>query len=626
LAWSSDNGDTWVASAFNFNTTLLEAVYSPSTGALFVSGGGQTLFRSYGSDDWEELTSPTTTNIVGMAVDTNGRLVVLGSTDGNLYYSDNDGDSFTISTGDAFPTAFPSNRVRWFDPYFIAVGTDKTILVSTNGASWTEASSESGGALEEVHRFGSTWIAGGNSSRIWRTTNSDPSSGWAEERDIGGGDRVEWLAKFGSTLYGYEWSNTYTSSADDGDSWSSSTGSVHDVSQDTRCGVNLSSGRTLLGGIDGGIASTDNGTTFDSKTHPLDSTVRSLAEIVSEVDNSSSSLSLSSLSSLSSSSSSPSSSSDSSISSISSSSLSDSSSSSGVPQNSLGLVFGGQDTGTSTIRQDTDQYDPDSWTSKTNMPAPARYRFSSFTLSNEPHVVYGADSTTTVIRDTDRFTQGTDSWTNRADAPTSARQWNKGAALSGLGYQFAGDTGSFSPTYLSDTEEYNGGTNSWSGQTGLPSPTRSRGAVAEVDDKAYYVGGFNGGSASLADNDEYDPDTWTSKTNLVSPNRQDFAAAGFATEMYVAGGFDQFSSASLNDTDEYTPGSNSWANKTSMSSDVLSHAMATIDGLAYVFAGQNSSFDSQTWTFEYDPDGDSWSTKSSMPSPDRYHLTAEGIT
>lgn len=265
-----------------------------------------------------------------------------------------------------------------------------------------------------------------------------------------------------------------------------------------------------------------------------------------------------------------------------------------------GYVFGGE----LTPIQDNDEYVPDTWTSRSNLPTPARLYSAGCAVSGLAVCFCGSDGAAD-IADTDSYElPATDTWTNRTNAPTAkgnhsafaesgiaynigglgasgpTEEWNEGGdswaakttmpatihssisagqlLSSGLGYVFAGNEPSASAvTQL--TDEYNTGGDSWADKTDLPSPARADHLTGAIDEMGYCIGGHDG-SNTLSDNDRYDRggDSWTSKTSIVSPVRRKGSGLSLSDAIYCAYGASDV--AILKDCDEYVE--DTWTSKT----------------------------------------------------------------
>jgi N-acetylneuraminic acid mutarotase len=315
---------------------------------------------------------------------------------------------------------------------------------------------------------------------------------------------------------------------------------------------------------------------------------------------------------------------------------------------SKGYLCGGDDT-TSDLDgwlQDTDEYDSseDSWAAKTNMPSPARKWNSLATIDiatytgtevTEKVYIFGGiyDSEgDTFMKDTEEYDGS--SWTSKTDMPSPARGYLAGSNISDKAYIYGGETSG--DTFLQDTEEYD--PDSWTSKDNMPSPARNRLSASTISDKGYVYGGsiLDGENESpLQDTDEYDPaageSTWTSKDNMPSPARRNHTAITISSKGYVFGGYDSGSSY-VSDVDEYDPaaGESNWTTMDALSSarDLL--AASVIGSYGYVYGGRkyDGEFDVPIKdTDKFDPEaGESnWTSDTDMPSPARYAHTASTI-
>ena len=92
----------------------------------------------------------------------------------------------------------------------------------------------------------------------------------------------------------------------------------------------------------------------------------------------------------------------------------------------------------------------DFWTSKTDMPTPARFALAGSTIGDDKGYVYagyGSD----YLQDCDEYSQSGNSWTSKADMSTPARDALAASTIgTDKGYVYAGYNGS----YLQDCDEY----------------------------------------------------------------------------------------------------------------------------------------------------------------------------
>lgn len=307
---------------------------------------------------------------------------------------------------------------------------------------------------------------------------------------------------------------------------------------------------------------------------------------------------------------------------------------------SAGYIFGGSISG-ATYLQDTDKYDPDAWTSQSDMPSPGRERFAATTVSNKIYAFAGIASGPTFLTDTDEYDP--DSWTSKSSVYSPGRGACGGGHVGSKGYLCGGDsTSSDLDGWLQDNEEYNPSEDSWSAKTDMPSPARKWHAIASIDvstysgtgaaERVYIFGGVydsGEGDAFMLDTEEYDGSSWTSKTNMPSPARGYLAGSNISEKAYVYGG--EADSGLLLDTDEYSS-TDSWANKTNMPSPARNRlAASTISSKGYVYGGEIPSGETGSPlqdTDEYDPVAGelNWTSKTDMPLPARRNHAAVTIS
>lgn len=131
------------------------------------------------------------------------RFIAVG-TAGKIYTSDDKGGSWTLRTSgtanDLFAIAW--NRATGASARVVATGEDGTILYSSNGVDWDDASLASGGDLVDVGwgssvfgGFGGTVFATGPDSngRMWTAPQLDPST-WTMRGLVPGGESIRQIA------------------------------------------------------------------------------------------------------------------------------------------------------------------------------------------------------------------------------------------------------------------------------------------------------------------------------------------------------------------------------------------------------------------------------------------------
>ncbi|MCK5245227.1 MAG: hypothetical protein KAJ90_08150, partial [Desulfobacterales bacterium] len=97
--------------------------------------------------------------------------------------------------------------------------------------------------------------------------------------------------------------------------------------------------------------------------------------------------------------------------------------------------------------QDTDQYIPDVWVSKIDMPVPGRNRLEASTIGNLSYI-YGGYNGSSHLQDCDEYTP--DVWVSKTDMPLPERSGTAASTIGDSGYVYCGYGG----TSLSDCDEY----------------------------------------------------------------------------------------------------------------------------------------------------------------------------
>lgn len=180
--------------------------------------------------------------------------------------------------------------------------------------------------------------------------------------------------------------------------------------------------------------------------------------------------------------------------------------------------------------RDTDEYVPDAWASKTDLPVPGRHSAAATRIEGSAYLFGGREDIVPSpgyrdIRDTDEYTP--DSWTSKTDLPFPGRIDHGAFTIAGSAYVCSGwrtePDSPYSTDFRADVDEYTPDT--WVSKTDVPSPLRAYVGSATLNGRGYIYGGYYSGY--LADTDEYTPDTWTSRADVPAPARGDFGG-GFA--------------------------------------------------------------------------------------------------
>lgn len=337
------------------------------------------------------------------------------------------------------------------------------------------------------------------------------------------------------------------------------------------------------------------------------------------------------------------------------------------------FILGGDDSASKL--QDNDQYLPDTWTAKADLPSPARRHLASFSVNNQIYACGGFGKA--FLRDNDKYNPGDNTWISETDMPEPFKYFFDGTAILGKGYVFGGfgttdtrDTIEYDPSAktwifkqdfpspdkfglgattienfgyiaggstdsgsggLRDVSKFDAFENSWATQKDIPLPGRHSHAFTEVADKGYFYGGESGFMPTL-DAFEYTPDAdggaWLAVNDIPSPARSKLAGSQINQATYAFGGDD--SGSFLQDTDEFTPSTGLWVSKTDMISPIRAQMTAsgasdfgynTGTGAALVYGGAGPGQLIQD-TDKFDPDTDVWSSKTNMLAPARNQHSA----
>jgi hypothetical protein len=278
-------------------------------------------------------------------------------------------------------------------------------------------------------------------------------------------------------------------------------------------------------------------------------------------------------------------------------------------------------TGTGANIRDTDKYEVDTWTSKTDAPAAGRVYAGAASIDAIAYIM-GGGSSTAVLDENISYVHSTDVFTTKA-VMTAAKMYLYGVAVDGKAYAIAGYDASI--TKLKTVYQYTPSTNAWATKTEIPNPARTEGAAASVGVNAYVYGGA--GTGSIRDNDQYDSstDAWTSKTDMPTPARvgnMGWAIDGLA---YTCTGFNL--GTFYKDVDEYDPSSDSWTGTTDIGGAARRNAAGCAPGntsQGFVTAGSGSAFTASRDHESFTPSA--WTTRTQIVTPARQQLVcAESI-
>lgn len=276
-------------------------------------------------------------------------------------------------------------------------------------------------------------------------------------------------------------------------------------------------------------------------------------------------------------------------------------------------------TGTGGYLRDTDKYEIDAWTAKTDAPADARTYATAASVEAVAYIM-GGGTALSVLSETYSYVQSTDTFTSKT-AMTASRMYLYGVAIDGKAYAIAGYDSTV--TKVKTTYQYTPSSNAWAAKTDISTPERTEGAAAAVGAKGYVYGGA--GVGSITDNDEYDPvtDVWTAKTDLPSPARVGNMGWTIDGLAYSCCGFSL--GTHYKDVDEYNPSTNAWTGTTDINSTARRNAAGCAPGSTspgFVTAGSGAAFTASQNHESFTPS--TWTTQTSMPTPERtQHCCAE---
>lgn len=267
--------------------------------------------------------------------------------------------------------------------------------------------------------------------------------------------------------------------------------------------------------------------------------------------------------------------------------------------------------------RDTDKYEVDTWTSKTDAPADARSYAAGASVDAIAYIM-GGGSLTATLAENISYVQSSDTFTTKT-AMSAARMYGYGVGIDSYAYHMAGYNSSFTKTRTA--YQYSPSGNSWATKTDMPTPARTEGAAAATGGKGYVFGGADG-AAAIADNDEYDPsgDSWASKTDMPSPARLGHIGWTIDGIVYSCTGVNL--GTYYRTVDYYTPGSDTWSSGPNISGTARRNGAGTAPGgtsPGYVSGGLQSSGTLLSAHESYTPS--TWTARTAMPSPLRQRMS-----
>jgi hypothetical protein len=204
----------------------------------------------------------------------------------------------------------------------------------------------------------------------------------------------------------------------------------------------------------------------------------------------------------------------------------------------------------------------------------------SFAIGGKGYVGAGIDFTNNSqakieVPGTDvwQFDTSTHGWTQVADWPGAAHTHMANFVIGTRGYVCTGATDpDFSNPNLRVREvwQYDQPTNIWTRKSNFPGGARSGAVGIAINGKGYLGTGTTASNEGNQDWWQYDPlaDEWAQKASMPGPRRTEavaFAPPNASGKVYVSTGFETEPTGNIfNDLWEYTPSTNSWAQKPSL--------------------------------------------------------------
>ncbi len=215
-------------------------------------------------------------------------------------------------------------------------------------------------------------------------------------------------------------------------------------------------------------------------------------------------------------------------------------------------------------------------------------------------------------------------WVAKANIQQSAsgRGATQSFVLNNKLYVAGGYVG-FTSGYTTDMQMFDPTANTWTTKTSPTEPNRSGGVAFVINGKAY-VGlgaknllGFSPPQTLLTDLNEYNEasNTWTTKTSFPDSGRVFSAVFVLNNKAYVVGGEKGTTSMPTSEVWQYDPSTNTWTKKNDFPGIGIAYASAfTVGGKAYVVGGVFSDASLSNKTYEYDATNDTWIAKADLPS------------
>lgn len=210
----------------------------------------------------------------------------------------------------------------------------------------------------------------------------------------------------------------------------------------------------------------------------------------------------------------------------------------------------------------------------------------------------------------DQYNIAGDTWTDKMAMITLAALDQSSELIDGKNHLVAG-IGDVSPFYFADHSAYDSGTDTWEILTDAILNRCGHASGVYGDNFMYIIGGRNGSSQNLLDNDKLtaSTDSWAEVTSIISPGRRNLGYWSMIDNIYCVAGITS-SSTYLYDNDEYDPVGDSWTAKTSKTTATYCPSTGVVENKGYIYSGYNPTILADN--DEYDPSTDTWTGKTDM--------------
>lgn len=175
--------------------------------------------------------------------------------------------------------------------------------------------------------------------------------------------------------------------------------------------------------------------------------------------------------------------------------------------------------------------------------------------------------------------------------------------------------------------------NTWTKKNDFAGLKRERAVAFSIGAYGYLGCGID--TAEVVHNDlwQFDAslDAWTQVADLPGSQRRNAISFAIDGKGYIGTGMNtvssqDFGAMKLSDLWEYTPGTNTWAQKSNFPGfggvGIYFSTAFVVDSKAYLVGGKlgPNNYSNQTW--EYDPATDQWAVKANFPGGVRYQLSS----